>query len=218
MAIKAVLFDIDGTLVDSNFAHVAAWSDALEKVGHPVDSWRIQRAIGMDSSLLIDELLGGSADDLGDDAKQRHDEAYTAAAGHLRAFTHARDLVAEVARRGQRAVLATSAPETELEILRGVLQIEDDIAAVTSSSDVEIAKPAPDVVQIALQRAGVDPGEAVFVGDSVWDIAAALASGVACIGLLSGGTGRLELLEAGAIAVYDDAADLLAHYDEHLAA
>ena len=217
MTTKAVLFDIDGTLVDSNYGHVAAWTAALERLGHPVDSWRIHHAIGMDSAKLLDELLGGSADELSDDAKAAHSEIYEAAAGHLRAFAHARELVAEVAHRGQRAVLATSAPESELEILRGVLKIEDDIAAVTSAEDVETAKPAPDLVQVALERAGVDAGEAIFVGDSVWDVAAALESGVACVALLSGGTGRLELLRAGAIAVYDDAADLLANYDEHLA-
>jgi phosphoglycolate phosphatase-like HAD superfamily hydrolase len=217
MPISAVLFDIDGTLVDSNYAHVAAWTGALERLEHPVDSWRIHRAIGMDSAMLIDELLGGKADELGEEAKRLHGEIYTDAAGHLRAFAHARELVAEVARRGQRAVLATSAPEDELAILRGVLKIEDDVDAITSSSEVQTAKPAPDVVQVALDKAAVGPAEAVFVGDSIWDVRAALTAGVACVGLLSGGTGRLELLEAGAIAVYDDAADLLAHYDEHLA-
>jgi HAD superfamily hydrolase (TIGR01549 family) len=214
MAVTAVLFDIDGTLVDSNFAHVAAWSLAFSEVGHPIDSWRIHRLIGMDSAWLLSELLGGRADDLGAEAKRRHGEHYEAAAGHLRAFAHATDLVAAVSAHGQKVVLATSAPEAELAILRGVLGIEDDIAAVTSAEDVGQAKPAPDIVQVALDSAAVDAGDAMFVGDSVWDVRAALTAGVPSIALLSGGTGRLELLEAGAVAVYDDAADLLAHYDE----
>jgi HAD superfamily hydrolase (TIGR01509 family) len=216
MTVRAILFDIDGTLVDSNYAHVAAWSRALEQLGHPVDSWRIHRAIGMDSKLLIDELLGGSAGELGEEAKALHQALYTDAAGHLRAFAHARELVAEVSRRGQRAVLATSAPESELRILRAVLGIESDIDAVTSADDVDSAKPAPDIVTAALERARADASDAIFVGDSVWDVAAATKAGVACVALLSGGTGRLELLEAGALAVYDDAADLLEHYGEHL--
>ncbi|MET0806926.1 MAG: HAD family hydrolase [Lacisediminihabitans sp.] len=214
MTNPAVLFDIDGTLVDSNYAHVAAWSRALEEVGHPVDSWRIHRGIGMDSQLLLDDLLGGRAADLGEEASRLNSEYYLAAAGSLRAFSHARELVDAVAARGLQVVLATSAPDDELELLRSVMGIDDTVAVVTSAGDVDQAKPAPDVVQVALARAGVDPSEAIMVGDSVWDVRGAAAAGVPCIGLLSGGTGRLELLEAGAIAVYDDAGDLLAHLDE----
>ncbi|MBK4346102.1 HAD family hydrolase [Lacisediminihabitans changchengi] len=211
MVNPAVLFDIDGTLVDSNYAHVAAWSRALEEVGHPVDSWRIHRGIGMDSDLLLDELLGGRAEDLGDRASALNSEHYLAAAGSLRAFAHARELVSAVADLGLQVVLATSAPNDELQLLRSVLGIEEDLALVTSAGDVEQAKPAPDIVQVAIARAGVEPARAIMVGDSIWDVRGAASAGVACIGLLSGGTGRLELLEAGAIAVYDDAGDLLAH-------
>jgi len=214
MTNPAVLFDIDGTLVDSNYAHVAAWSRALDEVGHPVDSWRIHRGIGMDSQLLLDDLLGGRAADLGEEASRLNSEYYLAAAGSLRAFSHARELVDAVAARGLQVVLATSAPDDELELLRSVMGIDDTVAVVTSAGDVDQAKPAPDVVQVALARAGADPGEAIMVGDSVWDVRGAAAAGVPCIGLLSGGTGRLELLEAGAIAVYDDAGDLLAHLDD----
>jgi len=214
MTNPAVLFDIDGTLVDSNYAHVAAWSRALDDVGHPVDSWRIHRGIGMDSQLLLDDLLGGRAGDLGEEASRLNSEYYLAAAGSLRAFAHARELVDAVAARGLQVVLATSAPDDELELLRSVMGIDDTVAVVTSAGDVDQAKPAPDVVQVALARAEVQPGEAIMVGDSVWDVRGAAAAGVPCIGLLSGGTGRLELLEAGAIAVYDDAGDLLAHLDE----
>jgi len=214
MVNPAVLFDIDGTLVDSNYAHVAAWSRALEEVGHPVDSWRIHRGIGMDSALLLDELLGGRADDLGERASALNSQIYLDSAGSLRAFANARELVSAVAALGLQVVLATSAPDDELELLRSVLGIEDDLALVTSAGDVEQAKPAPDIVQVALERAGVEASAAIMVGDSVWDVRGAAAAGVPCIGLLSGGTGRLELLEAGAIAVYEDAGDLLAHLDD----
>ena len=119
-----------------------------------------------------------------------------------------------VAALGLQVVLATSAPDDELQLLRSVLGIEGDLALVTSAGDVEQAKPAPDIVQVALERAGVEPSAAIMVGDSVWDVRGAANAGVPCIGLLSGGTGRLELLEAGAIAVYEDAGDLLAHLDD----
>jgi len=214
MTNPAILFDIDGTLVDSNYAHVAAWSRALDDVGHPVDSWRIHRAIGMDSELLLADLLGGRADDLGERASELHSEHYLASAGSLRAFAGARDLVSAVAALGLQVVLATSAPEDELELLRSVLGIDNTVAVVTSAADVDQAKPAPDIVQVALERAGVEPADAIMIGDSVWDVRGAAHAGVPSIGLLSGGTGRLELLEAGALGVYDDAGDLLAHLDE----
>lgn len=207
-----MLFDIDGTLVDSNYAHVAAWSRALDDVGRAADSWRIHRAIGMDSQKLLNELLGDRAEQLGERASQAHSRHYLASADALRAFDGARELVQAVVDGGWRAVLATSAPQQELELLRRVLSVDPAIDTVTSASDVGEAKPAPDVVQVALRRAGVRPERAVMVGDSVWDVQAASRAGVATIGLLSGGTGGLELTRAGAIAVYDDAADLLAHY------
>jgi HAD superfamily hydrolase (TIGR01509 family) len=212
----AVLFDVDGTLVDSNYLHVDAWTRALARAGHGVDAWRVHRAIGMDSTALLQSLLGERADALGERAKQLHEEFFEERSSGLTALSGARDLVAEVARRGQKAVLATSAPESELASLRRVLDVEGDLFATTSSKDVATAKPAPDIVKVALERAGVTAGDAVFVGDSLWDVEAAVRAGVRCVALLTGGTGRLELLDAGADSVWDDPAHLLAHYDEAL--
>ncbi|HEY0260649.1 MAG TPA: HAD family hydrolase [Lacisediminihabitans sp.] len=209
----AVLFDIDGTLVDSNYAHIAAWSRALADVGAPVDSWRIHRAIGMDSQKLLGTLLGDRAEELGERASALHGEHYAAAAGALRAFAGARELVAAVADHGLQAVLASSAPEDELAMLRAVLDIEGEVTTVTSAGDVGEAKPAPDIVEVALRRAGVRPERALMIGDSVWDIEAAARAGVRCIALLSGGTGAGELTDAGAVAIYDDAADLLGRFE-----
>jgi phosphoglycolate phosphatase-like HAD superfamily hydrolase len=106
-------------------------------------------------------------------------------------------------------VLATSAPESELKALRSTFEIEDAVEVVTSSDDVRTAEPSPDIVQVALERAGVAPSEALMVGDSVWDVKAAANAGVSCIGLLSGGIPADELKAAGAIEVYSDVADLL---------
>ncbi|RFA15933.1 HAD family hydrolase [Subtercola boreus] len=210
----AVLFDIDGTLVDSNYLHVFAWSLALNDVGHRVDDWRIHALIGMDSAGLKDELLGDDADRLGNAASDAHSSRYAELAGELRPFAGARDLLAECALRGVRVVLATSAPADELKKLRDALDSEDSLYAVTSSEDVETAKPSPDLVRVALERAGVHASRAVMVGDTVWDIQAADRAGVRCIGVRSGGIGAAALEEAGAVAVYDDVAALLAAFDE----
>ncbi|MDF2442539.1 MAG: hypothetical protein JWR01_742 [Subtercola sp.] len=214
----AVLFDIDGTLVDSNYLHVFAWSLALNDVGHRVDDWRIHSLIGMDSTGLKAELLGDEADRLGKAASDAHSSRYAALSGELRPFAGARDLLAACAARGLRVVLATSAPEDELKKLRAALDCEDSLYAVTSSEDVETAKPEPDLVQVALQKAGVDASRAVMVGDTVWDVEAAARAGVRCIGVRSGGIGAAALRDAGAVAVYDDVAALLAALDESLLA
>jgi HAD superfamily hydrolase (TIGR01509 family) len=214
----AVLFDIDGTLVDSNFAHVDAWSRAFADVGHPVDSWRIHRSIGKDSSLLVEGLVGKDAaarllDDV-TDAHSRHYASHLGDRGDLHVFDRATDLLTELARRGHGVVLATSAPEDELKALRGLLDVEEALWAVTSSEDVETAKPDPGIVEVALGEAGVPAEQAVMVGDAVWDVQAAHRAGVTCVGVLSGGFSRGELIDAGADEVYDDVADLLDRLDD----
>ncbi|MCU1481576.1 MAG: family hydrolase [Subtercola sp.] len=207
-----MLFDIDGTLVDSNYLHVEAWSTGLAGLGHPVADWRVHAAIGMDSSKLLEAVLGDQADDLGEAASDAHSEQYAALVDRLRPFDGARALLRAVSDAGVRVVLATSAPEDELKKLRDTLDSEDALYAVTSSEDVETAKPEPDVIAVALEKAGVDAAAAVMVGDTVWDAEAAARAGVRFIGVKSGGIGELELRDAGAIEVYDDAAALLAAF------
>ncbi|MHB1535310.1 MAG: HAD family hydrolase [Acidimicrobiales bacterium] len=210
---RAVLFDIDGTLVDSNYLHVAAWQEAFDACEHHVAAARIHRCIGMDSEALLAELLGPNLRlRIGDKAKKKHSEGYKRMAKSLRAFPQARELVARAAR-DARVVLATSAPEDELATLRRVLDVEDHVDVVTSAADVDQAKPAPDLVEVALARAGVEPGRAQFVGDTVWDIGAAGRAGVACLAVLTGGISEAELLAAGAVAVYQDPAALLFAWD-----
>ncbi|MGB3356355.1 MAG: HAD family hydrolase [Mycobacterium sp.] len=209
----AVLFDVDGTLVDSNYLHVAAWLRAFHAEGLPVDGWRIHRCIGMDGTRLVRTLSGDAGQDVMERLKKGHSEFYEQSASLLATLPGARDLVRAVADRGLQVVLATSAPEDELSILRKVLDCEGVIAAVTSSQDVETAKPKPDIVEVALERASVTAENAVFVGDAIWDCEAAARAKVTSIGLLSGGTSRAELLEAGASAVFEDAGDLLGKLD-----
>lgn len=208
-----MLFDIDGTLVDSNYLHVNAWLRALQAVGHPVDAWRIHRGQGMGSSELLDTLLGAAAERVASRAKQQHTELYKESSQLLRVFDGARELVAAVAQRGVKVVLATSAAPDELEVLRSILDVEDAVAEITAAEDVESAKPAPDLVQIALQRAEVPADRAVFVGDTVWDVQACGKAGVACVGVLTGGISAAELTDAGAVAVYEDCRALLHDLD-----
>ncbi|KUI26221.1 HAD family hydrolase [Mycobacterium sp. IS-1742] len=210
----AVLFDIDGTLVDSNYLHVHAWHRSFAEEGLNVESWRVHRCIGMDGSTLLDNLVPDADDDTRKRLKDSHSHYYLDAKGLLRLLPGARELLGRIHELGLQVVLATSAPEDELEVLREVLDSDDVYSAMTSGGDVDTAKPQPDIVNIALERAGVDAGRAVFVGDAVWDIEACERAGLTSIGVLSGGVSRGELTEAGARAVFENAEDLRAHLDE----
>ncbi|WP_029114478.1 HAD family hydrolase [Mycobacterium sp. URHB0044] len=206
----AVLFDIDGTLVDSNYLHVHAWQRAFTEVGLEIQSWRIHRCIGMDGSSLVAELASDQIDDP-ERVKDLHSSFYAETTGLLRPLPGARELLDAVADLGLQVVLATSAPEDELAILRKVLDRDDIVSALTSSADVDSAKPDPDIVRVALDRAGVGPERAVFVGDTVWDVEAAARAGVECLCLRSGGISQAELEYAGATAVFDDPRSLVEH-------
>ncbi len=206
----AVLFDIDGTLVDSNYLHVHAWQRAFTDMDLPVPAWRIHRCIGMDGAQLVDTLSGGAPEPIQKQLKDLHTRNYESDAALLTVLPGARELLARVAELGLQVVLATSAPDNELVLLRSTLDCDDLVSAITSSADVETAKPRPDIVKVALDKAGVGAQHAVFVGDTVWDVEAAGRADVACIGVLSGGISRAELDTAGAAAVYEDAEHLLA--------
>ena len=210
----AVLFDIDGTLVDSNYLHVHAWQRAFAEVGLPVQAWHIHRSIGMDGATLVDELSQGAPGDVQKRLKDLHTRYYQAGAALLTALPGARRLLRTVAERDLQVVLATSAPEDELALLRSTLDCDDVVSAITSSADVEQAKPNPGIVEVALAKAGVSAERAVFVGDAVWDVEASGRARVPCIAVLSGGVSRCELEEAGAAAVFDDAEDLREHLDD----
>ncbi|MCV7174392.1 HAD family hydrolase [Mycolicibacterium sphagni] len=207
----AVLFDIDGTLVDSNYLHVDAWQRAFHEVGLPVEAWHIHRSIGMDGSTLVDQLSKGADDAVQTRLKDLHTRYYEADAELLTTLPGARQLLQRVAESDLQVVLATSAPANELALLRSTLACDDLVSAITSSEDVEQAKPSPDIVNVALEKAGVSARDAVFVGDTVWDVEAAARAGVPCIAVLSGGISRGDLENAGAAAVFDDAQHLCEH-------
>jgi HAD superfamily hydrolase (TIGR01509 family) len=212
---SGVLFDVDGTLVDTTYLHTVAWWEALRQHDADVPMAEIHRAIGMGSDKLLDHLLGDDRDRSDDDMmSSAHDILYGAWWERLRPLPGASDLLRGVAKRGPAVVLASSAKEAELKKLRQVIDADDVITAATSSSDAEQSKPAPDILQAALQQSDVDPHRAVFVGDSVWDVKAAARLEIPCIGLTCGGSSAAELSEAGTIANYDNPAALLAALDD----
>jgi HAD superfamily hydrolase (TIGR01549 family) len=215
--VRAVLFDIDGTLVDSNYLHVEAWHRAFQAKGLLVPSWRIHRGIGQDSAALLTSLVGERSDAWNEHAKGLHTQFYEELASRLRVFDGARELLTELDRRGVRVVLATSAPENELELLLGLLDVSSAVHATTSADDVDTAKPAPDIIAVALERAGVEAEEALMLGDAVWDMKAARRAGVTPYGVLSGGVGEGELRDAGAQSVFDDVLAVHQRLDELLA-
>ncbi|MFF5569126.1 HAD family hydrolase [Streptomyces sp. NPDC012623] len=211
---RAALFDVDGTLVDSNHLHVVTWWEALRQAGRTVPMADIHRAIGLGSADLLAHLLGDDRDS-GQDAAidAAHTTLYATYFDRLRAFDGAADLLRTLAGDGWRNVLATSAGEAELAAMRRAIDADDALTAEARGDEVDAGKPAPDPVEEALRRAGVSARDAVFVGDSVWDMEAASKAGVRAVGVLSGGLSRPALEAAGADVVYKDVEEVLADLD-----
>lgn len=208
---RAVLFDIDGTLLDTNYLHALAWRRTFVEHGLDVPTSRIHHRVGMASGRLLEELVGAGRADL-KEARTRH---FDALKPEIRAFSGAGDLLAEVSRRGAAVVLASSAQPADLEAMLDALDADEAVVdAVTASGDVDEAKPEPEVFEVAMERAGSAPGWAVAVGDTVWDVEAAGRAGIGCVCVLTGGISRLELEAAGALAVYEDVAELLRRLDD----
>jgi HAD superfamily hydrolase (TIGR01509 family) len=201
-----VLFDVDGTLVDTTYLHTVAWWEAIRQHGHDVPMSEVHRGIGMGSDNLLKHLLGDNTDE---SIGAGHDVLFAEWWERLRPLPGAADLLRACAKRGLAVVLASSARARELAVLRRVLGADDVIAAATSSADAKQSKPAPDILQAALDQSDVDPRRCVFVGDSVWDVEAAAKLDIPCIGLTCGGTSAAELKQRGAFAVYRDPAALL---------
>jgi HAD superfamily hydrolase (TIGR01509 family) len=218
-AVKAVLFDVDGTLVDTNYLHTVAWWEAFTQAGHDVPMASIHRSIGMGSDRMLDALLPDDRDrDADADIKTSHSALYSVYWPRLRPLPGATKLLQACHSAGLRVVLASSADPDQLKILCAALDADDAIDAATSAGDVEASKPAPDLVQVALDQAEAGPEESVFIGDAVWDVHSCREAGIPCIGLLTGGTSRAELTNAGAVAVYDSPADLLEQFPDRLTA
>ena len=212
---KNIIFDIDGTLVDSVDLHARAWQEAFRHFGFQFEFEEVRHQIGKGSDKLIPHFL--SHDD-----NQRLGEQLDEFRGQLwkreyfpkvRPFPRVRDLFERLKHDGKRVVLASSAKGDEINRYKQIANIEDLVDRETSSDDVEESKPAPDIVHAALKQLGSPPPEtAIMIGDTPYDVTAARGAGVACIAVLCGGFPERELREAGCIAVYRDPADLLDHY------
>ncbi|CAL9349116.1 Protein CbbY [Streptomyces sp. enrichment culture] len=208
---RAAVFDVDGTLADTNHLHVVTWWEAFRQAGHRVPMHAVHRAVGLPSTDLIAHLLGEDRDtDQDAGLSAAHKALYGQYFDRLPALPGAGELLRRLAGDGWRVVLATSAGGAELSALRRAIDADEAITATASADDVDAGKPAPEPVRHALELAGVPAERAVFVGDTVWDMAAGRRAGVRCVGVLSGGIPRADLVEAGADAVYDDPAGLLA--------
>lgn len=206
--IRAILLDIDGTLMDTNYLHVEAWAQAFEEVGERPPRSSIHFEIGKGSDKLIPEFVEDG--EAGERASELHGEFYAKLQDRGHPLPGAKELIASLADRGYEVWFATSAKPEELEHHMKELEAEGKVAGVVSSEEVEGTKPAPDIFELALKRAGSSPEETVAVGDSVWDLEAAKEAGVRSAAVMTGGAfSRAELEEAGAYAVYEDCAELL---------
>ncbi|NEC68403.1 HAD family hydrolase [Streptomyces sp. SID9727] len=211
---RAALFDVDGTLVDTNYLHVTAWWEAFRQAGHTVPMPAIHRAVGLGSDDLVAHLLGSGRDrDQDAGISATHSALYATYFDRLPPLDGAADLLRALAGRGWTIVLATSASGHELKALRRALDADDVISGTASSDDVDEGKPAPDPIRHAMDIAGATSEEAVYIGDSVWDMAAATRASVPAVGLLSGGIPRADLEEAGAVEVHASPAAFLDRLD-----
>jgi HAD superfamily hydrolase (TIGR01509 family) len=213
----AFLFDLDGTLIDSVYQHVIAWREALSRLDIDLSVWRIHRRIGMSGGLFVSALLRETGRTLSEAdiavLQAAHKEDYLARYDSVRALPGAADLLAALSRSGVLWAIATSGYRATAGRALGLLGLPADAPMVTRDM-VRHAKPDPDLFLAAAAMLGVDARNAWVVGDSVWDMLAAQRAGSLGVGVLSGGYGREELVQAGAYRVYADPAELLARADE----
>ena len=207
--LPAALFDVDGTLVDTNYHHAIAWYRAFRALDVTLPLYRIHRQIGMGGDQLVAALAGEDFErEHGDDVREREGERYMELIGEVCPLAGARELVEEVKRRGHAVVLASSAKAHEVDRYLDLLDVRELVDGWTTSADVERTKPAPDLVTAAVELAG--GGSAVMIGDSTWDCEAAKQAGIPTIGVLTGGFSEQELRAAGAACVFERLDDLRA--------
>ena len=211
---RAVILDVDGTLIDTNDAHAHAWVDVCRDFGFEVAFGQVRRMIGMGGDRVLPRLTGQSEEsEIGQEMKERRGKLFRERyLPGCRPFPGARELLQRMKDEGMMLVVATSASKDDMSALLKAAGVDDLIEAKTSSSDADASKPAPDIVEAALDNAGCDASEAVMLGDTPYDVKASNRAGVRCIALRSGGWDDDALADAAAI--YDGTADLLAHFAE----
>lgn len=213
---EAVIFDVDGTIVDSVDLHAEAWRVAFEKFGKTFSFNEIRRQIGKGSDQLLPVFLSKEElDQFGEDLDEYRSEIFKKDyMPRVQAFPRVRELFQRIKKDGKQIVLASSAKADELDVYKKIARIEDLIESETSSDDADRSKPYPDIFQAALARLnGVTPENAIVIGDTPYDAQAASKANLKTIGLLCGGWTEEELRRAGCVAIYLDAQDLLSNYD-----
>jgi HAD superfamily hydrolase (TIGR01509 family) len=212
MPYRGVLLDIDGTLIDSNEAHVQAWVQALQENGHDLGPEKIRPLVGMGGDNLLPAAVGlDKESEEGRRIAKRHGELFKERLPDLRPFPRVRPLLLRMKAEGLERLAASSAEPDEVKALLEIADVLDLVQGAADSGDAAHSKPYPDIVQAALGRLNLRPEEAIFLGDSPYDVEAARRAGVATIALRSGGFSDEDL--KGALALYDDAADLLGRYE-----
>jgi HAD superfamily hydrolase (TIGR01509 family) len=209
------ILDIDGTLVDTNYQHAIAWFRAFKDHGIVLPIWRIHRHLGMGGDQSVEALTDEATErEHGDAIRDSEKQHYMSLIDEVESMNGARKLIEELRRRGHTVVLASSAKEEEVDHYLDQLDVRELAEDWTTSADVEQTKPAPDLVQAALKKAGTDPDDATMIGDTPWDIKAARKAGVGTIAVLTGGFSIDELEESGAIAVFESIVDLCQGLDD----
>jgi len=213
----AVLFDLDGTLLDSVYQHVLAWKEVLEASGIPLSVWRIHRRIGMSGGLFVRALVRETGRDISPDEanglRKLHQEAYTRRVREVRPLPGSQELLNVLTELGVPWAIATSGNDVVARASLTLLEVPHAVPVITRDR-VKYAKPNPDLFLAAAEALGRPITDSFVVGDSVWDMLAARRAQALGIGVLSGGYGREELETAGAYRSYDDPRDLLEHIDE----
>ena len=214
---RALVFDLDGTLVDTVYAHVFAWQRALDEAGMPIEGWRIHRRIGMSGGLftraVAREVGHPLTDEQAEALQRRHGELYRQLLPDRRPLPGAIALLRHLREAGIPHGIATSGRRPEIDGSLAALQVPKEMVVV-ERGDVSRAKPAPDLFLACRERLGVPARDCYVVGDAVWDLLAARRAEMLSVGLLSGGYGEDELIRAGAYRVYRDAAELDISLDE----
>jgi HAD superfamily hydrolase (TIGR01549 family) len=213
---KGVIFDVDGTLVDSNDAHTHAWIEAMQASGHEVPFDRVRPLIGMGGDKVLPEVLHISKDgEQGQQISQRRKEIFKQKyLGTLKSFPRTKELLERIHEQGLKMIIATSAEPEELEALLQIIGpgVDELFEDVTTAKDAPQSKPDPDIMHAAIERAHLAPYELVMLGDTPYDIDAAVQVAIDTIAFRTGGWDDKDLKKA--IAIYDGPADLLAHYDQ----
>jgi HAD superfamily hydrolase (TIGR01549 family) len=209
----AAIFDIDGTLVDTNYQHALAWYRAFRREGIIMPIWQIHRSIGIGSDRVVEMLAGEEVEaKLGEALREAQGPLYKEMIDEVEPMKGAHELLRDLNRAGHPVILASSAEEEEAEHYIELLNAQEFVDGYTTSADVKASKPEPDIVKAAMQKAGGGP--AVMIGDSTWDCKAATRAKLPSIGVLTGGFSEQELSEAGATVVFDS----VEHLRDHLSA